>query len=221
VIHNQAEHRDAFGRFLVEQITDAQIVGVPGENYLFFAGDYEPVINEVAAFLTGEPPQVEIDCILTTVMFTDIVDSTRVAAEIGDQRWRAILDSHDRVVREQLRRFRGEEVNTTGDGFVARFDGPARAVRCALAITQEVRDLGIEIRSGLHTGECELRNGDIAGLAVHVAARISSRAAPSDVLVSRTVADLVAGSGLRFSDRGDHELKGVPGEWHILAATKS
>jgi class 3 adenylate cyclase len=164
---------------------------------------------------------VEIDRILTTVMFTDIVDSTRVAAEMGDQRWRAVLDSHDRLVRDQLRRFRGEEVNTTGDGFVARFDGPARAVRCALAITHEARDLGIEIRSGLHTGECELRNGDIAGLAVHVAARISSRAEPSDVLVSRTVADLVAGSGLAFADRGDHVLKGVPGEWRILAATKS
>jgi class 3 adenylate cyclase len=221
VIHDQAGHREAFARYLVEHITDAQIVGVPGENFLFFAGDYEPVINEVAAFLTGEPPQVEIDRILTTVMFTDIVDSTRVAAEMGDQRWRAILDSHDRLVRGQLRRFRGEEVNTTGDGFVARFDGPARAVRCALAITHEARDLGIEIRSGLHTGECELRNGDIAGLAVHVAARISSRAEPSDVLVSRTVADLVAGAGLAFADRGDHVLKGVPGEWRILAATKS
>jgi class 3 adenylate cyclase len=221
VIHNQAQHREAFARYLAHHITDAQVIGVEGEDYLFFAGDYEPVINEVAAFLTGEPPHVEIDRVLTTVMFTDIVDSTRVAAELGDQRWHALLDSHDRVVRDQLRRFRGEEVNTTGDGFVARFDGPARGVRCALAITQDVRELGIEIRSGLHTGECELRDGDIAGVAVHVAARISSRAAPSDVLVSRTVADLVAGSGLRFSDRGDHELKGVPGEWHILAATKS
>jgi class 3 adenylate cyclase len=221
VIHNQAEHREAFARYLVEHITDAQIVAVEGEDYLFFAGDYEPVINEVAAFLTGEAQQVEIDRVLTTVMFTDIVDSTRVAAALGDQRWRALLDSHDRVVRDQLRRFRGEEINTTGDGFVARFDGPARAVRCAIAITQDVRDLGIEIRSGLHTGECELRNGDIAGVAVHVAARITSRAGPSDVLVSGTVADLVAGSGLPFSDRGNHVLKGVPGEWRILAATKS
>jgi class 3 adenylate cyclase len=221
VIHNQAEHRKEFARYLAQHITDAQVVGAEGEDYLFFAGDYEPVINEVAAFLTGEAPHVEIDRVLTTVMFTDIVDSTRVATALGDQRWRALLDSHDRVVREQLRRFRGEEVNTTGDGFVARFDGPARAVRCALAITQEVRDLGIEVRSGLHTGECELRNGDIAGVAVHVAARISSRAEPSDVLVSRTVVDLVAGSGLAFSDRGNHVLKGVPGEWRILAATKS
>jgi class 3 adenylate cyclase len=221
VIHNQAQHRVAFARYLVEHITDARIVGMPGEDYLFFAGDYEPVISEVAAFLTGERPVVEIDRILTTVMFTDIVDSTRVAAEMGDQRWRALLDSHDRVVREQLRRFRGREVNTTGDGFVACFDGPARAIRCALAITRETRDLGIEIRSGLHTGECELRNGDIAGLAVHVAARVSSCAGPGDVFISRTVADLVAGSELSFSDRGDHILKGVPGEWRILAATTS
>jgi class 3 adenylate cyclase/pimeloyl-ACP methyl ester carboxylesterase len=219
VIHNQAEHRKAFARYLVEHITDARTVEVPGEDYLFFAGGYEPVINEVATFLTGERPPVEIDRILTTVMFTDIVDSTRVAAEMGDQRWRAVLDSHDRVVRDQLRRFRGLEVNTTGDGFVARFDGPARAVRCALAIAQEARYLGIEIRSGLHTGECELRNGDIAGLAVHVAARVSSCAGPGDVFVSRTVADLVVGSGLTFYDRGDHLLKGVAGEWRILAAT--
>jgi class 3 adenylate cyclase/pimeloyl-ACP methyl ester carboxylesterase len=221
VLHNQAEHREAFARYLAEHITDARIVGVPGGDYLFFAGDYDPVINEVAAFLTGERPQVEIDRILTTVMFTDIVDSTRVAAEMGDQRWRATLDSHDRLVRDQLRHFRGQEVNTTGDGFVACFDGPARAVRCALAILQEARDLGIKIRSGLHTGECELRNGDIAGLAVHVAARVSSCAGPGDVFVSRTVADLVAGSGLTFHDRGDQVLKGVPGQWRILVATMS
>ncbi len=221
VIHNQAEHRSGFSRYLVEHITDARIVEVPGEDYLFFAGDHEPVINEVAAFLTGERPRAEIDRILTTVLFTDIVDSTKVATDVGDQRWRVILDSHDRVVRDQLRRFRGEEVNTTGDGFVARFDGPARAVSCALAIAQEARELGIEIRSGLHTGECELRSGEIAGLAVHIAARVSSCAGAGDVFVSRTVADLVVGSGLIFDDRGEHVLKDVPGEWRILAATGS
>ncbi len=221
VIHNQATHRRAFSRYLVDHILNAHVVEVPGEDYLFFAGDHEPVINEVAAFLTGERPQVEIDRILTTVLFTDIVDSTKFAADVGDQRWRAILDQHDRVVRDQLRRFRGEEVNTTGDGFVARFDGPARAVRCALAIAQEARELGIAIHSGVHTGECELRSGDIAGLAVHIAARISSCAGAGDVFVSRTVADLVVGSGLTFDDRGDHVLKGVPGEWRLLAATGS
>jgi class 3 adenylate cyclase len=221
VIHNRLEPRREFARYLADHITDARIVEVPGEDYVFFAGDHEPVISEVAAFLTGERPQAEIDRILTTVMFTDIVDSTRIAADVGDQRWRAMLDSHDGVVRDQLRHFRGEEVNTTGDGFVARFDGPARAVRCALAIAQEARELGIAIRAGLHTGECERRGGDIAGLAVHVAARVSSYAGPGDVLVSRTVADLVVGSGLTFDDRGDHVLKGVPGEWRIFAATGS
>ena len=218
VIHNGGANRAAFARYLVDHIANARIAEVPGEDYLFFGGRHESVISEVAGFLIGERPATDVDRILTTVLFTDIVDSTTVAAQLGDQRWRALLDAHDRLVRERLRLFRGEEVKTTGDGFLARFDGPARAVRCALAIANDARELGIQIRCGLHTGECELRDGDIAGFAVHVAARVSSFAGPDEVFVSRTVADLVAGSGLKFDDRGEHILKGVPGEWRLLAA---
>ena len=150
-------------------------------------------------------------------LFTDIVDSTRRAAEIGDRDWHALLDAHDAVVRSQLARFRGREVNTSGDGFLAMFDGPQRAIRCAMAIRDAVQALGIEVRAGLHTGECEVRGDDIGGIAVHIGARVSALAGPNDVLVSSTLRDLVIGSGLEFDDRGAHELKGVPGEWHLFA----
>src|SRR5881275_2824060 len=150
-------------------------------------------------------------------MFTDIVDSTRRAGELGDARWRDVLERHDDLVREHLRRYQGREVKTMGDGFLATFDGPARAIRCAMAIADQVGRLGIEIRAGLHTGECELRGDDVAGMAVHIGARVGATAGPSEVLVSSTVKDLVVGSGIEFADRGSHELKGVPGDWQLLA----
>jgi class 3 adenylate cyclase len=153
------------------------------------------------------------------VLFTDIVGSTAQAASLGDQRWRSLLDTHDRTVREQLRRFRGREVNTTGDGFFASFDGPARAIRCAQAIAEATAELGVRLRVGLHTGECEVRGPDLGGLAVHIAARVGSLAAPGETLVSGTVKDLVVGSGIAFDERGDHELKGVPGTWKLFAVT--
>ncbi len=158
---------------------------------------------------------------LTTVLFTDIVRSTETAAAIGDRRWHALLDDHDRTVREQLRRFRGQEINTTGDGFVASFDGPAHAIRCADAITEATGSLGIELRVGLHTGECEVRGDDLGGLAVHIAARVGSLATPGEIMVSGTVKDLVVGSGIEFDDRGEHELKGVPGTWKLFAVSRS
>ena len=161
------------------------------------------------------------DRVLATVLFTDIVDSTRRAAEMGDRDWHALLDAHDAVVRSQLARFRGREVNTSGDGFLAMFDGPQRAIRCAMAIRDAVQALGIEVRAGLHTGECEVRGDDIGGIAVHIGARVSALAGPNDVLVSSTLRDLVIGSGLEFEDRGAHVLKGVPGEWHLFAVASS
>jgi class 3 adenylate cyclase len=168
--------------------------------------------------VTGERPEVEVDRILTTLLFTDIVASTERLATMGDQAWRSLLDAHDRTVRGQLRRFRGKEINTTGDGFLASFDGPARAIHCALAMIEATRALGIDLHLGLHTGECEVRGDDLGGLAVHIAARIGSLAAPSEVLVSTTVKDLVAGSRIAFLDRGEHQLKGVPGSWRLYRA---
>jgi class 3 adenylate cyclase len=161
---------------------------------------------------------VEIERVLTTALFTDIVGSTEQAAALGDHRWHALLDSHDRLVREQIRRFRGMEIKTTGGGFLVSFDGPARAIRCSQAITTGAHELGIDLRIGLHTGECEVRGDDLGGLAVHIAARVSALAGPQEILVSRTVVDLVAGSGIEFDDRGDHELKGVPGPWKLYRA---
>jgi class 3 adenylate cyclase len=157
------------------------------------------------------------DRVLATVLFTDIVDSTRRAAEMGDRDWRALLDAHDAVVRAQLNRFRGREVNTSGDGFLAMFDGPQRAIRCAIAIRDAVQALGIEVRAGLHTGECQVRGEDIGGIGVHIGARVSALAGPNEVLVSSTLRDLVIGSGLEFDERGAHQLKGVPGEWRLFA----
>jgi class 3 adenylate cyclase len=179
------------------------------------------VLDEIAEFLTGQRPSVVIDRILTTVLFTDIADSTKRAATLGDQAWRRLLDAHDRAVRDQLRRFRGTEINTTGDGFVASFDGPARAIRCAEAITEATSKLGVELRVGLHTGECEVRGDDLGGLSVHIAARVAALASLGEVLVSSTVKDLVAGSGIEFSERGEHELRGVPGIWNLFAVEGS
>jgi class 3 adenylate cyclase len=185
--------------------------------YHFVEPDWRPSFQVMYEFLTGHQPEVADDRVLATVLFTDIVDSTRRAAEIGDRNWHALLDAHDAVVRSQLARFRGREVNTSGDGFLATFDGPQRAIRCAMAIRDAVQPLGIEVRAGLHTGECELRGHDIGGIAVHIGARVSALAGPNEVLVSSKLCDLVIGSGLEFDDRGTHQLKGVPGEWHLFA----
>ena len=206
----------AHGQYLADHIDGAIFKELPG-------GDLGPnpatyfLVDEVAEFLTGERPVVEVERILTTVLFTDIVGSTAQAASLGDQRWRSLLDTHDRTVREQLRQFRGREINTTGDGFVASFDGPARAIRCARAIAEATERLGVQLRVGLHTGECEVRGDDLGGLAVHIAARVGALASPEEVLVSGTVKDLVVGSGIEFTERGEHELKGVPGSWKLFA----
>lgn len=203
----------AQGRYLADHIQGATFIELPGGNTSM---DAAPMLD-IAEFLTGERPAIEVERILTTVLFTDIVGSTARAASLGDQRWRSLLDAHDRTVREQLRRFRGREINTTGDGFVISFDGPARAIRCALAISEATGKLGVDLRMGLHTGECEVRGDDLGGLAMHIAARVGALAAPGEVLVSGTVKDLVVGSGIEFADRGEHELKGVPGSWKLFA----
>ena len=208
----------AKGRYIAEHIPGAKYVELPGRN--IFHGvepGWRASFQEVAEFVTGHQAEVADDRVLATVLFTDMVDSTRRAAEIGDRDWHALLDAHDAVVRSQLARFRGREVNTSGDGFLAMFDGPQRAIRCAMAIRDAVQALGIEVRAGLHTGECEVRGDDIGGIAVHIGARVSALAGANDVLVSSTLRDLVIGSGLEFEDRGAHELKGVPGEWRLFA----
>jgi len=202
------------GQYLAEHIEGARFEAIPG-------GDLGmimlPVLDEISEFLTGERPAVHVDRILTTVLFTDIVGSTDCAARLGDQRWSALLDAHDRMVRDALRRFRGHEINTTGDGFVASFDGPARAIRCATDMMRLAKKLELDLRVGIHTGECEVRGDDLSGLAVHVAARVAALAAPGEVLVSATAKDLVVGSGLEFDNRGEHKLKGVPGAWKLFA----
>jgi class 3 adenylate cyclase len=207
----------AGGRYIAEHIPGAKYVELPGRNVNHLVEPWRPSFQEVAEFLTGEQAEVADDRLLATVLFTDIVDSTRRAAEMGDRDWRALLDAHDAVVRVQLNRFRGREVSTSGDSFLAMFDGPQRAIRCAMAIRDAVQALGIEVRAGLHTGEVEIRGDDIGGIAVHIGARVSAVAGANDVLVSSTLRDLVIGSGIAFEDRGAHALKGVPGEWRIFA----
>src|SRR5215831_3150413 len=196
-------------RYVADHIPGAKLVELEGTDHLFFAGDADALVDEIQEFLTGVRPQPPVERVLATVLFTDIVGSTQRAADLGDERWLELLHSHDAVVRRQLERFQGREVNTMGDGFVATFDGPARAIRCATAIRDAVRALGLEVRAGLHTGEVELSDGDVAGIAVHLAARVAAAAREGEVLVSRTVVDLVAGSGLVFVGRGEHTLKGV------------
>jgi class 3 adenylate cyclase/alpha-beta hydrolase superfamily lysophospholipase len=205
------------GRYLADHIEGAKLVELSGQDVVLSWGDVGDWFGEIAEFLTGERPIVEIERILTTVLFTDIVGSTERAASLGDHRWHSLLDAHDRAVRDQLLRFRGKEINTTGDGFVASFDGPARAIRCAQGIVDATNKLGIDLRVGLHTGECEVRGDDLGGLAVHIAARVGASAAPGEINVSGTVKDLVVGSDIEFSDRGEHELKGVPGTWRLFA----
>jgi class 3 adenylate cyclase len=203
--------------YLAEHIRDAKLVEVPGDENLLFVRDSDADLAEIEEFLTGVRHTPETHRVLATVVFTDIVGSTERAAQLGDRAWRELLDAHDGVVRRQLERFRGREVNTMGDGFVATFDGPGRAIECACAIRDALSSLEIDVRSGLHTGEIELRGDDVAGIAVHIAQRVSALAAPRQVLVSRTVTDLVVGSGIQFADRGEHELRGVPGTWHLYS----
>jgi class 3 adenylate cyclase len=209
------------GKDVAARIPGAKYVEVPGRNYYHFVEPWRESFRAIAEFLTGEQSDVADDRVLATVLFTDIVDSTRRAAEMGDRDWHALLDAHDAIVRSQLARFRGREVNTSGDGFLAMFDGPQRAIRCAIAIRDALQALGIQVRAGLHTGECEVRGKDIGGIGVHIGARVSALAGPNDVLVSSTLRDLVIGSGLEFEERGTHELKGVPGEWRLFAFASS
>ena len=207
------------GRWIAKQIPGAKYVELPGDEHLVWAGDTDSLLDEVEEFLTGVRRGPEPNRVLATVLFTDLVGSTKRVAELGDSRWRELLEEHHRVVRRELDRFRGREIDTAGDGFLATFDGPARAIRCACASRDSVRSLGLEIRAGLHTGECELVGEKVAGIAVHTAARVAGLAETGEVLVSGTVKDLVAGSGIQFVERGEHELKGVPGSWRLFAAT--
>lgn len=207
-------------RFVAGRIPGARLVELTGVDHFPYTGDTEAFLDEIEAFLTGTRHAPDLNRQLLTVLFTDIVGSTERAAELGDRRWRTLLEHHNDAVREQLRRFRGDEVKTIGDGFLAIFDGPARGVQCAQAISRDARGLGIEIRAGLHTGECEMQESDITGMAVNIGARVCALAGPGDVLVSSTVKDLVVGSALAFEPRGSHLLKGVPGAWTLFAATE-
>jgi pimeloyl-ACP methyl ester carboxylesterase/class 3 adenylate cyclase len=209
------------GRYIAEHIPGAEFVELPGADHGWFV-EPESIVNEAERFLReiwerNEWEVVESDRVLATVLFTDIVGSTAKAADLGDRRWRELLQQHHALIRRQLIRYQGRELDTAGDGFFASFDGPARAIRCARAITEAVRDLGLEIRAGLHTGECEVMNGKVGGIAVHIGARVAAEAQPGEVLVSSTVKDLVAGSGIQFRDHGTASLKGVPGEWRVYA----
>ena len=205
------------GRYLAERIPNCRFVELEGADHLVYAGDQAPIVSEIEEFVTGTRSGRESQRVLATVLFTDIVGSTEHAREIGDRRWRDLLQRHHAAVRRELGRFRGREIDTAGDGFLATFDGPARAIQCACSIGDAVRGLGLEVRSGLHTGECELIDGKVGGIAVHTGARVTALAEPGEVLVSRTVRDLVAGSGLAFEDRGVSQLKGVEGDWQLYA----
>jgi class 3 adenylate cyclase len=212
-------YRAPMGRYLAEHIPGAKYVELRGTDWYPPFVNADPVLDEIEEFLTGARPAAAQDRILATVMFTDIVGSTDLAVRLGDQRWLDLRAAHDGLVRTHLGRYRGEEVATTGDGFLAAFDGPARAVRCASEITSAVRSLGIEIRAGLHGGEVEIQDGQIVGIAVHIAARVMALAHEGRVLVSGTVKDLVVGSAIQFADRGSHSLKGIPGEWRLFEVT--
>jgi pimeloyl-ACP methyl ester carboxylesterase len=222
VLHRSGDHIPVEGaRWMAEQIPGARFEEVPGDAHMIVRGDWRRVADELEAFLvpaaTSAEEAPEAETMLATVLFTDLVGSTAKAAELGNARWRPVLTEHHARIRRQLARFRGVELDTAGDGFFARFDGPARAIRCACEIRDSLRELDLEMRAGLHTGECELLDGKVAGIAVSIGARVAAQAAPGEVLVSQTVKDLVAGSGLAFEDRGAAELKGVPGEWRLYA----
>jgi len=220
VLHRAENHyvNSGNGRYLADHIEGAQFREVPGEDHFFHAGDIEALLGPVQEFLTGTKGVPVEDRVLATVLFTDIEGATEHTSRLGDRAWADLLGRHHATVREQLARFRGREIDTAGDGFFATFDGPARGVRCGLAIRDAVQPLGLEIRAGLHTGECELIGEKVGGIAVHIGARVMNAAEAGDVLVSRTVKDLVAGSGLEFRGRGVHELKGITGQWELFAA---
>ncbi|HXN62923.1 MAG TPA: adenylate/guanylate cyclase domain-containing protein [Acidimicrobiales bacterium] len=205
------------GRYLAENIAGAKLVELPGEDHLPFAGDTDTVLGEIEEFLTGTRGTPNTDRALGTILFTDISESTKRAADSGDRHWRELLDNHDRMAGRQVHRFGGRQVKTTGDGILATFDGPARAIQCGLAICDGAHQLGIEVRVGVHTGEVERRGDDIGGIGVHIAARVQAHAQPGEVWVSRTVTDLVTGSGITFQDRGEHPLKGVPEAWRLFS----
>jgi len=207
--------------YVAEHIPGARLVELPGRDNLVFVGDTDAPLAVFEEFVLGARPPREAERILATVLFTDIVASTERAAEVGDRTWARMLDEHRAMVRAELALHGGREIKTLGDGFLATFDGPARGVRCALAIAERSGDAGMPVRAGLHTGECELDGDDVSGIAVHIAARVMGEAGTGEVLVSRTVADLVAGSGLGFASRGARELKGVPGEWELFAAQEA
>lgn len=221
ILHRSGDRALALGgaRYMAERIPSAKLVELPGDDHLPWVGDMDAVLDEIEEFLTGVRHGPEPDRVLATVMFLDVVGSTERAVELGDRRWRDLLQSYYTVVRKELERYRGREVDTAGDGFLATFDGPARAVRCAVASVQSVKPLGMELRSGLHTGEVEMMGDNVGGIAVHIGARVSALAGPNEVLVSGTVKDLVAGSGIEFEDRGMHVLKGVPGEWRLFTVS--
>jgi class 3 adenylate cyclase len=220
ILHRTAEHVIDVGhaRYMAQHIPGAKLIELAGEDHQPWLGDRDTVLNEVEKFLTGKHQVLEPERVLATVLFTDIQGSTERAAALGDHSWRELLEAFYARVREVLKQYRGREINTLGDGFLAAFDGPARAIRCAGAIRDAVRSLNLEVRCGLHTGECEVVGNDLAGIAVHTGARVAGLAAPGEVLVSQTVRDLVAGSGLSFEDRGIHALKGVPNEWRLFRA---
>jgi class 3 adenylate cyclase len=222
ILHSVNERTVDVGasRYMGEQIPGAKLVELPGADHLPYLSDADAILDEIEEFLTGTRHSPEADRVLATVLFTDIVGATESATKLGDRRWHDLLDGHHALVRRELVRFRGREIDNAGDGFFATFDGPARAVRCACAISDAVRSLGIEIRAGLHTGECEVMGDKVGGIAVHIGARVAAHAAAGEVLVSNTVKDLVAGSGLSFRDRGAQNLKGVPGDWRLFAVER-
>jgi len=208
------------GRYIAEAIGDSRFVELDGADHLFWAGDSDRILDEIEEFVTGSLGSSDPERRLVTILFTDIVDSTKRAAELGDHEWRALLGRHNQLIRDELARWRGAEIGTTGDGFLATFDGPARAINAALAISSAVATIDLDVRCGVHTGLVEVVEDDVAGLAVHIGARIGALADPGEVLVSSTVKDLVAGSGFTFKDRGRHVLKGVPDDWQVFAATR-
>jgi class 3 adenylate cyclase len=206
------------GRYMAERIPDAKFVELPGMDHLFWFGDPDPLVDEIQEFLLGVRPMREPDRVLATIMFTDIVSSTERAASLGDKKWRDLLGRCMAATSKQVAQFRGREIKSMGDGLLATFDGPARAVRCGFALREAARELGIQLRTGIHTGEVELIGEDVGGIAVHICARVAGLAEPNEVLASSTVKDLVAGSGIRFAERGTHQLKGIPEEWRLFAA---
>jgi class 3 adenylate cyclase len=222
ILHSVNDQTQPIGgsRYLAEHIATARLVELQGVDHIPWLADSEAVVEEVEEFLTGVRHRVEPDRVLATVLFTDIVGSTERAASLGDRRWHDLLESHHALVRRELGLYRGREIDTAGDGFLATFDGPARAVRCACAISDGVRSLGLEVRAGLHAGECEIMGDKVGGIAVHIGSRVAAMAQAGEVWVSSTVKDLVAGAGLSFQDRGLHPLKGIPGEWKLFEVNR-